>query len=326
MCSYKEIKTSSGVYEILNTVNGKRYIGSSFSNIRRRAYEHFFYLRRGSHHSSILQRAYDKYGESSFKFNILHETPSEYSRILEQWYLNTQPCEYNSSKCAVGGLNKNSISKKSIIRKLNLFSEFKGKYSVDAYAYSGLNPDLLRRILSGESYSYYNINNDLIKKCSKKRKELKPGYWKNKKRSSKTKKKISNSLKGRKNEKISIGVICLNDNKKYKSLYDAAKHYNLDPNHVSLCCRGEISNTKNYNFKFIDGYKPVNRVNEKQVICLEKNEVFKNAKKAAMFFETKAANIRECCNKKRRTRTKNGLLTFRYTKERGEKHFNCVPK
>ena len=56
-----------GVYQIENTVNGKRYVGSS-NQIERRFYLHKWDLKRGKHHSITLQRAWDKYGEESFCF------------------------------------------------------------------------------------------------------------------------------------------------------------------------------------------------------------------------------------------------------------------
>lgn len=61
-----------GVYEIVNTVNGKRYVGSSV-NIEQRWSAHKSNLRRGRHHSIHLQRAWDKYGEHSFTFSVIYE-------------------------------------------------------------------------------------------------------------------------------------------------------------------------------------------------------------------------------------------------------------
>lgn len=56
-----------GVYQIKNTVNGKRYIGSS-NQVKRRFYLHKWDLRRGKHHSITLQRSWDKYGKAAFLF------------------------------------------------------------------------------------------------------------------------------------------------------------------------------------------------------------------------------------------------------------------
>lgn len=60
----------SGIYEILNTVTGKRYVGSAV-NVRRRFAEHRKGLRSGNHHSAKLQHSWGKHGELAFKFEIL---------------------------------------------------------------------------------------------------------------------------------------------------------------------------------------------------------------------------------------------------------------
>ena len=61
---------TSGVYTIANTTNGKVYIGSAVDlDVRKR--RHITALRKGNHHSTKLQRAWSKYGESAFKFSTL---------------------------------------------------------------------------------------------------------------------------------------------------------------------------------------------------------------------------------------------------------------
>lgn len=55
----------SGVYQIYNTVNGKRYIGSSI-HIEQRFKEHLRNLRANKHVNAHLQSAWNKYGEHSF--------------------------------------------------------------------------------------------------------------------------------------------------------------------------------------------------------------------------------------------------------------------
>lgn len=63
---------TSGVYCILNLVNGKHYVGSS-QNIRIRWRTHQGLLKRNKHHCLKLQRAWNKYGESNFRLDILEE-------------------------------------------------------------------------------------------------------------------------------------------------------------------------------------------------------------------------------------------------------------
>lgn len=88
-----------GIYEILNTVNGKRYIGSSV-NIVQRWHLHRSHLSQGVHHSVVLQRAWDKYGEKVFAFHPLMLLPSVDLILWEQQYLDEFAPAYNICKTA----------------------------------------------------------------------------------------------------------------------------------------------------------------------------------------------------------------------------------
>lgn len=66
----------SGIYIILNTKDGKVYIGQAQS-IRRRWGDHKSDLNRGKHRNTHLQRAWNKYGVTAFKFQILEYCPVE---------------------------------------------------------------------------------------------------------------------------------------------------------------------------------------------------------------------------------------------------------
>lgn len=70
-----------GVYAITNSVNGKRYVGSS-SNMRKRQHEHLHNLRNGTHHSAALLGAWKKHGEDAFSFVEL-EIVADASRLIE---------------------------------------------------------------------------------------------------------------------------------------------------------------------------------------------------------------------------------------------------
>lgn len=86
----------SGIYMIINTINGKRYIGSS-KNIQQRLQTHRSNLRHGYHGNEYLQNAWNKYGENNFEYSIL-EFCSEEERIKrEQYYVDTLKPEYNIS-------------------------------------------------------------------------------------------------------------------------------------------------------------------------------------------------------------------------------------
>lgn len=89
---------NSGVYKFRNIINGKIYIGSS-CNCKNRERVHLKSLRNNIHHSITFQRAFNKYGEENFVFEILeyveikeNETKVEFGKRLtkerEQFYLN----------------------------------------------------------------------------------------------------------------------------------------------------------------------------------------------------------------------------------------------
>ena len=77
----------SGIYQILNTVNGKRYIGSSV-RITGRFYIHKCKLKQNYHTNKKLQNAYNKYGKESFVYSVLEFCKENHLIEKEQKYLN----------------------------------------------------------------------------------------------------------------------------------------------------------------------------------------------------------------------------------------------
>lgn len=75
----------SGVYQIYNPINNKRYIGSSI-NVERRLKEHLRNLKRNKHINSYLQSAYNKY-KDILQFQFLEECEPDECLIFEQYYL-----------------------------------------------------------------------------------------------------------------------------------------------------------------------------------------------------------------------------------------------
>jgi group I intron endonuclease len=90
----------SGVYKIVNNVNGKFYIGSTTRKISKRWQEHLNKLRKGTHSNCHLQRSYDKYGEKSFDVETLIECSPSDVLIHEQKYINELTPDYNICKTA----------------------------------------------------------------------------------------------------------------------------------------------------------------------------------------------------------------------------------
>lgn len=115
----------SGIYRIRNKINGHCYIGSAVV-IKKRFNTHKHSLRNKKHHSIYLQRAWDKYGETNFSFEILENVEKQFLIEKEQYYLNELNPEYNICKIAGSCLGV-KFSKDSNIKK-SVNNYFKGKF------------------------------------------------------------------------------------------------------------------------------------------------------------------------------------------------------
>lgn len=118
----------SGVYLLINILNNKVYVGSSL-NINKRIKRHFNELRKNIHYNLHLQNAFNKYGESSFKSEIIEKNILEENIIIkEQFYINKYDshnfeCGYNICEFAYTTLgykhSEDTKKKMSFERKNN---------------------------------------------------------------------------------------------------------------------------------------------------------------------------------------------------------------
>lgn len=194
---YADISNVPAVYEIVNTVNQKRYIGSSY-NCRKRIVYHLSFLRRGSHHSKYLQRSWDKHGENSFVVNIL-ETPLVNELLQrEQHYMDLLKPEYNSSPTAGSCLGYKLSSE----TKERMSKAHKGRIKTPEHRES-LSKSLQGRKLSDESIAKMRkslkgrtVWNKGVSPSAETRQKLREHNLGNK-HTLETRQKMSDSLKGR---------------------------------------------------------------------------------------------------------------------------------
>lgn len=120
----------SGVYQIYNPYNKKRYIGSSI-NIEKRFKQHKCSLRGNRHHNKHLQNAWNKY-KDILVFEPLEYCEPEYLLELEQYYIDyydsaNRQFGYNIDKVAnhanpgfhLSDETKEKIRQKAVGRKLS---------------------------------------------------------------------------------------------------------------------------------------------------------------------------------------------------------------
>jgi group I intron endonuclease len=240
-----------GIYRIRNLVNNKCYIGSS-KNINRRWHRHKCGLRNNHHENVILQRAWNKYGEENFVFEVIEECDLSILLETEQKYLDLNP-KYNIGKKSSGGDNlSHNPNKEEIIRKItsavrnwvnNMTDDEKiKKFSMPLEK----NPNWK----GGVTYNYCICGKKIVQhakhcnKCRPRNGENNPFY--NKKHSDETIKKLSKKqlgiYRGTQNIKFFI------DDKEYFSLGEASKQLYIPV--PTILWRLKSSNKKFENYKY----------------------------------------------------------------------------
>lgn len=116
-----------GIYRIKNLVNGKCYYGSS-KEIEKRLKRHKGELNNNVHINCLLQRAWNKYGEKNFLFEVIEECDEIVLLEKEQYYLDLNP-EYNIGLKSSGGDNLTKNPNKNIIVK-KITESIKQRYSL----------------------------------------------------------------------------------------------------------------------------------------------------------------------------------------------------
>lgn len=89
MISHKKLRYKIGVYKITNIKNNKVYIGSSCNSLYKRLSSHRELLRKDKHTNKHLQRAWNKYGEDKFTFDVIEICKDKEETLKqEEFYIN----------------------------------------------------------------------------------------------------------------------------------------------------------------------------------------------------------------------------------------------
>lgn len=229
----KQSKNLKVIYFIQNHETGKFYIGSTV-NFKHRFNEHKRKLNINTHANIKLQNAWNKYSQSSFTFSIIEYVDKiEDLLIREQYFMDLLKPEYNIALSATAPMQGRKHSKETI-KKIK-------KY--------------LNSIPKGKNHFNYGRTwtNKQKKEFSKSRKEMEL------KHSDKTKRKMSKTSKKLNRYKDLIPAIerskkpiLDSNNKKFKSMTDAAKYHKVSVQTVCDILKGRHSKTrKGISFKYV---------------------------------------------------------------------------
>jgi hypothetical protein len=264
----------SGIYQIRNLINNKRYIGQT-SNFENRKNCHFRSLKGGYNKNKHLQNAYNKYGLENFVFEILIYCEREYLTKYEQFFVDKEKESllYNNRIKCVDSNKGFKYSKETIKKRSGKNHPMYGKHL------SKEHKQKISRSLSGENHPFYGLkgkNNPLYGKChseetkkkmskhalgvnnpfygkhhtEKSKQKIskansgKNSYWYGKHLSEETKKKMSDSRAGENccnsklTEKQVFEILRLYYNKK-ELQKNIAKKYRMSDPAISFICNGK---------------------------------------------------------------------------------------
>lgn len=247
------ISHSTGIYGILNTENGKWYVGQSV-DIDHRIEQHKMLLRKGKHKNEHLQNSWIKRGEKAFAFVVLELCDVEELSEREIFWISKKNAFHDGYNKTKGGEG---------LRGWNAPKWYRLQRSE---MYSGKNNPFFGRKHSDETRIKLRATHkgarhvNFGKRLSKETRHKIAVAHIGKTHSEETKQKLSKINKGKgpsaearakaaeytssPNNPQCKPVICLTTNERFFSAAEAARETGLDRSKISACCRGERKSTK----------------------------------------------------------------------------------
>ncbi len=128
MAIFTHLPERSGIYQIVNNITQKRYIGYA-SSVRQRLKGHLHDLNNNKHPNDYLQKSWNKYGYNNFSLLIIQECSKEDLCLMEDYWvkiLKTTDREFGYNLKETDPLGKASCSEET---KLKISNSNKGRKS-----------------------------------------------------------------------------------------------------------------------------------------------------------------------------------------------------
>lgn len=257
------------IYKITCTKNNKVYIGQT-KDVKKRKTDHINSLKNGKHHSAKMQRAFDKYGESSFEHRILEIVPENIADERERYWIK----HYNSTDKLYGFNNEsggnakkmvsnetkeklrriNKINYHKVKKYLNSEEAIKKKSSkmtgsgnpmygktpkewMDKETYDNWIAGKRKRLLENNPMKGKKHTAEAIEKIRKASTGANNPFY-GKHHSNEFKNKLSKHRK--ENPTNFRKIICVTTNEIFNTITEASIKFNVDGSGISKCCRGKI--------------------------------------------------------------------------------------
>lgn len=318
------------IYKITNLVDGKVYIGQTTVGFEKRIREHLYKLRNDKHKNEHLQRAYNKFGETNFVFEILQECEIKEIDSLECYWIEL----FESTDRSYGynfenGGNKNKKHHAETLTKLSELSKrnwenpiylkkmaerierMTGSKNPAAIKVICVNDGKIFDALS-EAAEYYNISNKYISRVCKGERYSTNGlqfahYEEGKKYELK-----ETPIYEKGNHPTARKIICINENKVFDSVVEASEFYKISYDNIHQVVLGKNIVTKTpdghwYQFAYYEEGKKykLKKFDEtkikkpKKVVCINTGQTFESICQAANHFGLQQSKISLVCSGKR---------------------------
>ena len=328
----------SGIYQIINVINGKKYIGQSV-NVEERMNEHLRELIKGTHGNRHLQSSFNKYGQEAFAFSILERCSVE--KLSEReifWIAQTQSYihGYNMTK---GGEGTRGFSPSIETRakysanskrrwnepdeRLKLMRKLKKAIEAERVPVIQVETGIIFPSVTKAGESIGHQSSEISGACMGKTHVCGDYHWRF------FTQEIAETLDTPAYDEWRLNiinngqkqaVICIETNIVYPSISDASKQTGVHYSSISKCCLFKAKSANNLHWRYANMSqaeweanfnKSFNQGNCKQtsVICLETGEIFSSIKAAARFANVSKTAISNAC---RGVTSKAGNYHWRY--------------
>lgn len=254
---YRTNDALCGIYKITNNINGKIYIGQSI-NIKARWKDHINTLNRNDSHSVLLQRAWNKYGQENFSFEILELCSEDMLDEVETKYIDLYDSRNNGYNIEPGGNENKHLAEET---KQKLREAHLGKKASDE-----TRKKMSESRMGDKNPMYGQTHSEDARKKISESKKGKPGhpcsdYQKEcarqanlgKEVSDETRKKISEANKGNiPYNRNPRPVYCIELNRLFDYAAVAGKKLNIRSGNIINCCEHTRKTCGGYRWMYAD--------------------------------------------------------------------------